>query len=159
MTETASLSHRMMIPWQSDFQRLCSSCFLFLALVAASVQAQPDDGSELDFSYDENVVPLVRIIANPEKFNGKPVTFTGYYHLETHLTAVFLDEDSCRNYTTENAVHVGGRFRVDEEGNKYRHCRRLTVKGILEHSRDIYGFRSKSDLFLKDVEFYGWFGD
>ncbi len=122
----------------------------YMMLFACAVYAQEDeDFEEMSFVYNKTVVPLVRVIANPEKFEGKLITVSGYYHLETHLSAVFLDRDSCLYYATENSILLDG----SQSRDNYKHCDRIEVQGRLKHSRDYYGMRYQSDLYLKDTKF------
>lgn len=108
-----------------------------------------DELEELDLSFNKTVVPLVRVIANPEKYNGKLITVGGYYHSETHLSAVFLDKDSCLHIDTENAILLD----QSQAKEDYIHCNKIEVQGKLNHTREYYGFRYKSDMYLKNTKF------
>ena len=129
------------------------NCFKALALITfmGVSLAQEDDGEfeELSFEFNKTIVPLVRVIANPEKYNGKLITVKGYYHSETHLSAVFLDRDSCLHLDTENSILLDKSIPNEE----YIHCIKIGVQGNLNHTREYYGFRYKSDLMLNDTLF------
>ena len=125
-------------------------CIILMFSVNISFSQPYDEKEELDMSYSKSVVPMVRVLSCPSQYDGKEITFTGYYHLETHLSAVFSDKDSCLEYSTENAILLNVSLPKEI---KYQHCDRLTVKGVLNHSREYYGMRSKSDLYLENTIF------
>ncbi|WP_223788783.1 hypothetical protein [Marinicella meishanensis] len=122
---------------------------LIMLFMGAAWAQDGDDHEIMDMEYNKTVVPLVRVIANPHDFDGKLITVTGYYHLETHLTAVFLDRDSCLGYNTESSILLDKSLSREE----YTHCGRIDVQGYLKHTRDYYGMRYQSDLYLKDTKF------
>jgi hypothetical protein len=128
---------------------------LLIASFVLPAYAQPEDLPPLDLSYDEHVVSMVRVLAVPERYDGKTVTITGYYHLEEHLSALFLDRDSCLGTSTENSVLTTPSMSLPKDRSGYRHCERIEVSGELKHDRKYYSWRSKTDVLLKNAEYYG----
>ena len=72
------------------------NCFTALALISymGFSSAQDDDGEVEELSLPvPNLTqqPLVRVIANPEKFHNKEITVTGYYMKGTHINHLYLE--------------------------------------------------------------------
>lgn len=128
---------------------LLMSALIFFAGVTFAQDEEDEELEEVDFSFNKTVVPLVRVIANPEKYDGKLITVGGYYHSETHLSAVFLDKDSCLYIDTENSILLD----QSQAKKDYVHCNKIEVQGKLNHTRKYYGFRYKSDMYLKNTKF------
>ena len=49
-------------------------------------------------------VSLIELIANPTRYDGKPVQTSGYVVLGSHDGAVFVSEGDARNAVAENSV-------------------------------------------------------
>jgi hypothetical protein len=51
---------------------------------------------------------LIRVLAHPDKYNGKRIELIGYYHSEFEESALYLTKDdaTARNY--ENGLWIGG---------------------------------------------------
>lgn len=130
-------------------RRVIIQLFILFIFFNGTTFAQPDDGEILDSSYNENVISMTRLIATPNNYNGKEVTFSGYYHNATHLSGIFLDKDSCLESSTENAILLSTSL---GNGKDYCHCERITVTGIIKHSREYYGIRYKSDIYLEETK-------
>ena len=56
-------------------------------------------------SYEFNI-PLVRLIANPEKYQGKTIQIKGYLKLEFEGNAIYFHEEDYVNSLTENSLWV-----------------------------------------------------
>ena len=56
---------------------------------------------------DDPTVALVRLLVNPEKFNGKFVYTSGYYHHEFESSAIYLSRDDARHWVAENRIWIG----------------------------------------------------
>lgn len=51
-------------------------------------------------------LPMVRLLANPEEFDGKAVTTCGVYEHEYEATAIYLNRESYEYGLAENAIFV-----------------------------------------------------
>ncbi len=51
-------------------------------------------------------VSLIRLIATPEKFDGKKVRVKGFLNLEFEGTAIFLNKEDSENYIPKNAIWI-----------------------------------------------------
>ena len=51
-------------------------------------------------------VSLVKLIANPEKYNGKRIQVIGYLHLEFEGNAIYLHEEDFKHSMSENSFWV-----------------------------------------------------
>jgi len=51
---------------------------------------------------------LIRLLAHPEKYNGKHVEVIGYYHSQFEERALYLTKDDARNGNTESGLWIGG---------------------------------------------------
>lgn len=56
-------------------------------------------------SYEFNI-PLVRLIANPEKYQGKTIQIKGYLKLEFEGNAIYFHEEDYVRSLTENSLWV-----------------------------------------------------
>ena len=63
-----------------------------------SATLRPDERPEF--------VSMVRLIANPERYNGKLITFVGYFVVETDGTAVFMSSEDYEHQITANALWI-----------------------------------------------------
>jgi hypothetical protein len=104
---------------------------------------------ELPKSYnDPSRQPLVRVMANPERFNGKVITVTGYFKRGTHINHLFLDMESCNHIDTVNSILLGWNLYEDDSVP----CRRETVNGKLNHSPEKRFWVNDSDMTLEQLE-------
>lgn len=72
------------------------------ALHAATLtRGDPQANSRAAFTM---AVPLVRILAVPEKFDGHSVRTVGFCQLEFEGTALYMHEDDARRRITTNAI-------------------------------------------------------
>jgi len=51
---------------------------------------------------------LVRLLAHPEKYNGKRVEVIGYYHSGFEERGLYLTKDDATNLNTESGLWIGG---------------------------------------------------
>ena len=51
-------------------------------------------------------VSLVKLIANPEKYNGKRIQVIGYLHLEFEGNAIYLHEEDFKRRISANSFWV-----------------------------------------------------
>jgi ABC-type enterobactin transport system permease subunit len=51
---------------------------------------------------------LVRLLAHPEKYNGKRVEVIGYYHSAFEESGLYLTKDDAMNSNTESGLWIGG---------------------------------------------------
>lgn len=88
--------------------------FLFLTislLMTACGQTNNDSTDETEkkpyqlLDIQENV-SLVKLIANPEKYDGKRIQVIGYLHLEFEGNAVYLHEEDFKHSMSENSFWV-----------------------------------------------------
>ena len=114
-----------------------------------------DDSEEVDctenciLTNDPTLQPIIRVIANPEKFNGQVVTVKGYYLKGTHINHLFLDKDSCLGLDNVNAIGLDQTFK----GEDYAPCMRTSARGKLIYSEDNRHLHSDTDLALEDTVF------
>ena len=83
-------------------------------------------------------------MANPEKFNNKIVTVTGYYLKGTHLNNLFLDKDACMSMDTINSMILEKELKSE----LYKPCERTRVKGTLKYLIGERGLQNESDMYL-----------
>jgi hypothetical protein len=74
------------------------SLFLIFAAVFVTSPAQPAE-SPVDVS-------LVRVIANPERFDGKLVSLIGFLRIEPEGTALYLSSEDYQHQVFGNALRV-----------------------------------------------------
>ena len=55
---------------------------------------------------DPQEVSLVQLIANPDRFEGRPVTVIGYFHLGFEHSALYLNKDDYQNDIRPNSLWV-----------------------------------------------------
>ncbi|MGH2509048.1 MAG: hypothetical protein ACRDHZ_16840 [Ktedonobacteraceae bacterium] len=70
------------------------------------VQAKSNVNSGVNKNLSPVNVPLVRLLANPEKMNGRRVTTAGVLAVEVEGTALYLDRESYYRKVRENAVAI-----------------------------------------------------
>ena len=135
--------------YKNKINALIYMAILLFGCCTSNSQPINDEGI-LSTSYDEAVVPIIRVVSNPNAFNGKNVTLTGYYLEETHINALFVDKESCASYSTENSILVGD-LDVDIDNIQQKACSRLTMSGVLKYTREYYGSRYKSDMYIESA--------
>jgi len=87
--------------------------FLMIFVISATVcgQANKDSIDETEMKpyqlldIQENV-SLVKLIANPEKYDGKRIQVIGYLHLEFEGNAIYLHEEDFKHAISENSFWV-----------------------------------------------------
>ena len=63
--------------------------------------------SPLVLSQADLSVSLIRLIANPEKYDGEIVTVVGFLRLEFEGNMIYLHEEDFKHGISENAVRIG----------------------------------------------------
>jgi len=51
---------------------------------------------------------LIRVLAHPEKYNGKRIELIGYYHSEFEESCLYLTKDDATHLNYQNGVWIGG---------------------------------------------------
>lgn len=82
--------------------RLATALALMVAFSATA--APPDTLGEADQSVES--VSIVALIANPEKYDGKPVRVIGAFRLEFEGTAICLHKDDLVNALSSNCLWI-----------------------------------------------------
>lgn len=99
--------------------------FLFLLLTFAISlttcgQTHKDNVDETEtkpyqlLDIQENV-SLVKLIANPEKYDGKRIQAIGYLHLEFEGNAIYLHEEDFKHSMSENSFWVNFSSKLTKE--------------------------------------------
>ena len=70
----------------------------------------------LDLGIYENT-SLIKLIATPEKFDGKTIQVIGYMHLEFEGDAIYLHKEDYENSLAENAFWVSFSRKLKKEKN------------------------------------------
>ena len=131
---------------------IISMLFAMMFLTEAAL-AQDDDPDSMEeqgpLTNDPTKQPLVRVIANPEKFHNEIITVTGYYMFGTHTNHLYLDMEACLHFESVNSIFINGRLNDKD----FIPCGRETIKGKLNYSPENRNWRNDSDLRLEDVVF------
>ncbi len=122
---------------------------IMLSCMAIAQEEDPDVEPLGPLDSDPTLQPYVRVLANPERFEGQVVSVTGHFMSGTHVNNLFVDEDACRSFDTVNSMAVDGR--LDEKD--FHGCSRTTVKGTVKYSPGSRGWRAHSDVWLMDATF------
>ena len=80
----------------------CKTIAKVALFMAAIMVACPCVVGQRDLS-----VSLIRLIANPEKYDGQVVIVIGFLRLEYEGNAIYLHEDDFKNQILENSVRIG----------------------------------------------------
>jgi len=67
--------------------------------------------------YESNTVSIVRLIANPEQYDGKKIQVIGYCHLEFEGDALYLNKDDFDYDIKKNAIWLTIDVKHPEESN------------------------------------------
>lgn len=123
---------------------------VFLMAFSGIACTQPDHDEVLEpLESDPTLQPYVRVLANPERFEGEVVSVAGYYMKGTHVNNLFVDEDACLSFDTVNSMAVDGH--LDEKD--FHGCSRITVKGTVKYTPGSRGWREHSDVWLMEASF------
>lgn len=87
-----------------------SSLLVFAALFTPAYSAQSCAGYPVLGSYCD--VPLVAVIANPERFDGMKLAVAGYYQSRWEMSALFMVKDYAELGVTTGAMWVDWRSHV-----------------------------------------------
>ena len=60
---------------------------------------------------------LIRLIATPEKYDGKTIQVIGYLHLEFEGNAIYLHKEDYENSLTENSFWVSFSKKITKQKN------------------------------------------
>jgi hypothetical protein len=93
-------------------------CFLLLTSVVFSqtntkINDSKDDVRPHDLGISENT-SLIRLIASPEKYDGKSIQVIGYLHLKFEGDALYLHKEDYENGLHENAFWVSFSKKIAE---------------------------------------------
>jgi hypothetical protein len=109
---------------------------------------RPDDyfKSRSDYGYD---ISLIRLITTPEVYHSKRVHVTGFLHLATEESTLYLSQEDSKHGIGKNGVFVDFgdidyRKLIDNFNDKY-----VTINGVFDmYTTGHIGFNSGS---IKDV--------
>ncbi len=80
--------------------------FTFLGVFAQTTDStEYIDPSPLNFNIYENT-SLIKLIANPEKYDGQMIQVVGYLHLEFEGNALYFHQEDYQNRIYENSFWV-----------------------------------------------------
>ncbi|OYU79010.1 MAG: hypothetical protein CFE23_15985 [Flavobacterium sp. BFFFF1] len=80
---------------------------LFLPLNCLSQTTENSTQKKDEFTpWNEFSISLIKLIATPEKYDGKRVQVIGYLNLEFEGEAIYLHEEDFKKSLSHNAVHV-----------------------------------------------------
>ncbi|MGN6495283.1 MAG: hypothetical protein ACTHLE_25075 [Agriterribacter sp.] len=99
---------------------------LLAFLLSAYAQAKTDSVDETEMKpyqlldVQENT-SLIKLIANPEKYDGKRVQVIGYLHLEFEGNAIYLHQEDFKHGITENSfwVEFSSKLTTKRDLNKF----------------------------------------
>jgi hypothetical protein len=69
-----------------------------------SKQLDAPDPKEARFPEE---VSLIRLIANPDNFDGRYVRVLGYLHMEFERNAIFIRKEDCDQWLETNSIRIG----------------------------------------------------
>lgn len=72
---------------------------------------------EKTIPFNEFNIPLIRLIANPEKYQGKTIQIRGYLNLEFEGNAIYFHEEDYVRSLTENSLWVEFSKDITEKKN------------------------------------------
>jgi hypothetical protein len=78
--------------------------FLLYGILALAISIQTTWAA--DQQHPPNVVSMIELIANKEKYNGKPVQVSGYLSVRFEDDALYFDENAYEHMFTENALWI-----------------------------------------------------
>ena len=113
-------------------------CFIGLN-ISCHAQIKKDNikdslGNTVPFS-DFNI-SMIRLIANPEKYDGKLIQVQGFFNLSSEGTALYCHQEDFQHNLTENAVLVDlSRNNLGKDVSKYKK-RYVILVGKFEIGRD-----------------------
>lgn len=102
-------------------KKLIYTFIIMLTSISVFAQTNVDptkyiDPSPFDFGIHDNT-PLIRLIANPEEYNGKMIQVAGYLHLEFEGNALYLHENDFKHNIYENSFWVNFSDKLREGKN------------------------------------------
>ncbi len=81
--------------------------FRNLVIVVWFLVLSKDAGSR---EQDALLVPLVRLMAAPEKYNGQKIKVQGYALIEVESYSIFLTRDDCLLFNTSGGLWLDSKF-------------------------------------------------
>ena len=103
----------MYINWKLIF----TFCLLFSFVLQGQVRLNPLK------------VSLVQLIANPEKFDNRPVRVRGFMSMDREGDLLYLDQANAENVLSNNAIWVRRTEQMERERTKLN-MRYVTIVGI-----------------------------
>ncbi len=85
------------------------SCVLIIVVVSINIYAQRRNNSASQPTFNSEKIfslSLIRLIAAPEKYNGKYVRVHGYMHLEFEGDKLYLHQEDFKHQLCYNAVRL-----------------------------------------------------
>jgi hypothetical protein len=82
--------------------------------------------NEMDFS---TIVPLIRVIAFPDAYNGKRIFVSGFLNIQHEGNALYFDKEHYLQGLTKNAIWIAYPSELADDIAKYHH-RYVTVFGM-----------------------------
>ncbi len=99
---------------------------LLMVLLGGLALASPSRLAPLQQIPRNKDVSIIQLIANPEKFDGKPVLVTGFVHVEFEGTGVYLNKEDYRHGIEKNGpaigVEQGGKFVISKKKYASKYC-------------------------------------
>jgi opacity protein-like surface antigen len=99
---------------------------------------------------------LIRVLAHPEKYDGKRIQLIGYYHSEFEESALYLTKDDATHLNTQNGVWIGGTA-VNADTNRVNRVKEgfVRVIGTLSYeSKHGAGHMGLWPAEVKDITFF-----
>ncbi len=95
--------------------------FLLISLISnGQIRNDTIDETELKplqlLDIKENI-SLIRLIATPEKYDGKRIQVIGYLHIEFEGTAIYLHKEDFENHISENSFSVNFSKKLTKKKN------------------------------------------
>ena len=95
--------------------------FLFISLVSFG-QMKTDTTDETEMKPLQLLdiignVSMIKLIATPEKYQGKRIQIIGYLHLEFEGNAIYFHEEDCKKRIPENSFWVNFSNKLTEKKN------------------------------------------
>ncbi|MCP4268263.1 MAG: hypothetical protein GY777_22265 [Candidatus Brocadiaceae bacterium] len=83
--------------------------------------------SSVSFAKSElNYISIINLIGSPEKYDGKPVRFTGFLFLEFEGNAIYLHKSDKDNHIYKNGLW----FELSKKEYLKYHNKYVTIEGV-----------------------------
>ena len=114
---------------------------LFIVLLSLSCKAQTKSAAidsliMIDKVYRTNEevysVSMIKLLANPERYNGKRIILHGYLNLEFEGNALYFHKDDYLQNILKNSVWVNLNDKIAEQAHKYNKAY-VTILGTFDN--------------------------